>query len=261
MANYIKLIEKEAQQLFDQQKYKEASELFSQAAAYYQGLGQHQQAAFMFASAAGCLSLKAGEKAVFYYAATVYEKGAREAETASDFEYASMLYKHAGTCYERDLVFSDLAECFYRSKECYRKHLGSTLFPWKRAYRKSGTKPKFNFIELNKRFLDWFSLAFSSVLWGHGERPQRTLILGAFIILASAFFYTQGQVIKNDLVCKLNLLDAFYFSVVNFTRVGYGEIRPIGFNKGLANLEAIISGIFIIPIFITGLCRKYLRFL
>lgn len=261
MTKYIKLIEKEAQQLFDEQKYQEASDLFSQAATYYQGLSQHQQAAFMFASAAGCLSLKAGEKAAFYYAATVYEKGAHEAEIAADFEYASMLYKHAGTCYERDLGFSDFAECFYRSKECYRKYLGSTLFPWQMVRSKSEAKLKFNFIELNKRFVAWFSLAFSSVLWGHGERPQRTLILAAFVVLASASLYMQGQMIKDNIICKPNLLDAVYFSILNFTRVGYWDIKPIGFNKGLAALESIISGIFIIPIFITGLCRKYLRFI
>lgn len=261
MTNDIKNVEKEAHQLLEEQKYQEASELFSRAGGYYQKLKHHKQSALLFASAASCWGLKAGEKALFYHAATLYEKAAQEAEAAADFEYARTLYKHAGTCYERDLEFVGSAECFYRAKECYRKYLGSTLFFRRRAHDKLEDGQGFNVQESGRRLLSWSSLTFSSILWGHGERPQRTLILAAFIIIASAFLYTQGQVIKEGSIIKPDLLDAVYFSVINFARVGYWDIKPIGLNKGIASLESIFSGIIIIPIFITGLCRKYLRFL
>jgi hypothetical protein len=45
---------------------------------------------------------------------------------------------------------------------------------------------------------------------------------------------------------------------VTFTTVGYGDIIAVGFNKAVAMLEAF-CGIFIMPLFIIGLSRKYLR--
>lgn len=260
MTDDIKNVEKEAHRLLDEQKFEQASKLFSEAAGYYQKSSQHKRSALLFASAASCWGLKAGEKALFYHAASLYEKAAQEAERAADFEYASTLYKHAGTCNERDLEFEGYSECFYRSKECYRKYLGSTLLPWGKALGKLEPGQRVNFLETGKRFLSWSSLSFSSILWGHGERPQRTLILTAFIIIAFALLYTQGQVIKGEVAVKPNFFDSLYFSVVNFTHVGDWDIKPTGFNKGIAAIESIASGIFIIPIFITGLCRKYLRF-
>lgn len=43
MTNDIKGMEKEAQRLLGEQKYQQASELFSQAAGHYQKLSQHKQ--------------------------------------------------------------------------------------------------------------------------------------------------------------------------------------------------------------------------
>jgi hypothetical protein len=261
MTHDIKNVEKEAHRLLGELKYLEASELFSQTAAHYQKLSQHKQAALLFASAASCWGLKAGEKALFYHAAALYEKAAQEAESAADFEYASTMYKHAGICYERDLGFVSFAECFYRSKECYRKYLSSTLFSWGKKHGRRNAPQRFDLWEYGKHALSWFNLTSSSVLWGHGERPQRTIIVAVFIIIGSAVWYMQGVLLKENVIIKPTLLQSMYFSVINFTRVGYWDFKPIGFNRGIAAVEAILSGIFIIPIFITGLCRKYLRFI
>lgn len=260
MTTEIKSLEQEAHRLLSTHEHQEASKLFCQAAGFYQAQGQHQQAAFCFASAASSWSLKAGEKALFYYAATCYEKAAKEAGLAGDFEYASMLYKHAGICYERDLEYVGFAECFYLSKECYRKYLSESLFHAKKAHP-SRTGHKGSLIEHARLLIAWASLVFSSFLWGHGERPQRTIVFGGFLIVAAALLFTQGHVQKSGYTVKPHLLEAAYLSVVTFTHSGYGEIVPIGFNKGIAILEACFSGIFIVPIFITGLCRKYLRFI
>lgn len=259
MADNVKSIEKEAYKLLAEQKYPEASRLFSDAAELYEEHGQNKQAALSFASAASCLEPKNAQGVSFYYAATFYEKAAKEAEESGDFEYASMLYKHAGICYERDLEFAGFSECFYLSKECYRKHLIPSIFHPKKRKNAAHTARKYNFKELAQRFISLVSLTLSSLVWGHGERPARTVMFGCCLIVLFTFLYTYGSIMEDGIVLKPDLLESTYFSVLTFTHIGYGDIVPLGFNKGVAITEALI-GLFIIPVFITGLCRKYLRF-
>jgi len=77
--------------------------------------------------------------------------------------------------------------------------------------------------------------------------------------LFSALFYAQGHFMAGGDVHKPNLLESLYFSVVTITHIGYGDIIPLGFDRGIAVLEEF-AGIFILPLFLTSLCRKYLRF-
>jgi hypothetical protein len=96
------------------------------------------------------------------------------------------------------------------------------------------------------------------VVWGHGERPARTLFAGILIIVLAAFLHTFGVLTETDRLFSPNFFQAFYFSVVTFTTLGYGDIVPIGFSKLVAIVEAF-CGLFIVPLFIVGLSRKYLR--
>jgi hypothetical protein len=112
--------------------------------------------------------------------------------------------------------------------------------------------------ESRRQFADWFLLTFSSLLWGHGERPHRTVVFGMAIVLACALLYMQGTLIDHGVSVKPDFVNAFYFSAVTFTTVGYGDVTPVGLNRVIAVWQAY-SGLFIVSIFITGLCRKYLR--
>lgn len=255
MAIDIHSIEKEAHILLDKQEYQSASKMFAHAAELYTKNNQHKEAALCFASAASCWQLKSGEQMLSYRVATLYEKAAKEAQISENFEFASTFYKQAGMSYERDLEYTAFSECFYRSKECFRKHLWLLLFPSKKSQQKCYFK------ESLKNLVAWCSLSFSSILWGHGERPQRTIIFGCFLILVGALGYTQGYFLKSGLEYKANFLEALYFSMTAFTTfTGYSDILPQGLNRGIATFQGL-CGMFTIPIFITGLCRKYLRFL
>ena len=248
-----KTIEKEAHRLREEHKYQEAAELFQRMADSYKEYGKHHPAAMCLASAAGCWALKAGET-TFYHAARDYEKAAKEAEKSGDWEYTALLYRHAAVCYDKDKESMEFADCYYWSKEFYRRHLWGSLI----HLQKLKGFPKGELQDFLKRFRLWLTLTFSSLLWGHGERPQRTIFFGIFLILCAAVLYTRGYLLSAGRAIHPSITESIYFSVVTFLTIGYGDLVPVGFTKAVAILESF-GGPFIMSIFITGLCRKYLR--
>jgi len=247
-------LEKEAHQHLKENRYQEAADAFYRAARAYQQKKEHQAAAFCLASAAASLASKAGESA-FDQPAEYYEKAAAEAILARDLEYASILFKQAAICHEKEMDYNGFCLCYYKSKEYQRKFLGQYLLnPSKRG--------SFNFTS-NKRkrifpsFLTWLELSFSSLLWGHGEKPERTVYFGMLMVLIFAAIYSQGFLLKAGVAVHPTPMEAIYFSTNTFATVAYGDFVPLGFNKWMATVESF-SGLFILPVFITALCRKYL---
>ena len=102
-------------------------------------------------------------------------------------------------------------------------------------------------------------MTFSFIIWGHGERPARTFFGGILIIAVSSALYLFGHLFKGGIPYRPDFFDAFYFSVITFTTVGYGDFTPLGLNKAVAAIEAF-TGLFIMSLFVIGLTRKYLRF-
>jgi hypothetical protein len=96
------------------------------------------------------------------------------------------------------------------------------------------------------------------LLWGHGERPVRTFLCAILVVLGSAFLYTFGRFSSAGTIFKPDFVQALYFSTVTFTTVGYGDITAYGFTKAVAMCEAF-SGIFVGPLLIVSLSRKFLR--
>ncbi len=250
-------MEARAQGLLAEHAYQEASELFYNAALRYSDKGQHDQARLCFASAASCVTMKTGGD-TFSHAASLYKQAAREAEISGDWEYTALLYKQAAICYERDHEFLNFSECYFKSKESYRRFLKNCLFTrsaQRPAARTAGIEPG----DRVRQCLSWMTLSLSSLLWGHGERPHRAVLFGVLLILFCAALYTQGGLVVGGRMIRPNLWQAVYFSVITFTTVGYGDFVPVGVNKIFVIIESF-GGLFVIPIFITGLCRKYLRF-
>ncbi len=252
-----KLLEEEAYSCLTQEKYHEAHKLYQQAANIYKANGNHKQAALCFASAASCWSIKSGEK-TFYNSAISYEEAARQAEKSKDFEYASLLFRHAAINYERDMEFLNFSDCFYSSKEAYRKFLELALINPKGIHHVAKTHEGKGLITKIKYFFVWIVLTLSYLIWGHGERPLRTLFCAMFAIILTAYLYTLGELLMGSAVIRPSFSQAFYFSVVTFTTVGYGDITPVGLTKAIVIIEAL-CGLFVMPLFIVGLSRKYLR--
>jgi len=246
MENEAKFYENEAYLKLSQEDFTEAYKLFHKAAAIYRDENNHNQAAICFASAASCWSKRSGEE-LFFDSGMSYQEAAEEAKVAGDYKYASLLYKHAAICFERDTEFVNFSECFYLSKECQRRFLSSSLFDMNKGIK-----------EVLKRLLQWLALTISSVVWGHGERPIRTLFAWLFIIFGSSLVYTQGTLLRDGVAFKPGFLDAFYFSIVTFSTVGYGDITPLGFTKVIVIMELFL-GMFITSFLLVALTRKYLR--
>jgi len=257
MSSDPKVLEQEAYAFLAQEKLAEAFNAFRKAANLHRSGGNHKQASLCFAAAASCWSIKSGEKA-FYNSASSYEEAAKEAEVAKDFEYASLLYKYAAINYERDMESFNFSNCFYRSRECYRKFLTRQLISPKKIQQITKTNEKRGARSFIRHVFSWLILSFSYLIWGHGERPVRAFFSWLFVVFSSAFFYRLGYLFKNGSVYKPNFLDALYFSIITFTTVGYGDISPTGFSKVVVTIE-LLCGLLFVPLFLIGLSRKYLR--
>jgi len=254
----VKSLEQKGYESLAEAKFYEAFVSYQKAANIYKSRGNHKQAALCFASAASCWSKKSGEE-TFYNAALSYEAAAKEANQSGDLEYASMLYKYAAINYERDREFINFSDSFYRSKECYRRFLTYRIINPKKIRPITPSQEERGLKGAIKRIFLWISLTLSCLVWGHGERPVRTFYSGIFVILICALVYMQGLVFfKAGVITRPQFWEAFYFSVITFTTVGFGDITPVGLSKVAVSIEAL-CGIFIIPLFVIGLSRKYLR--
>jgi hypothetical protein len=252
-----RVLEEKAHAAVSEEKFQEAFKLFKNAAEIYCAQSKHKQAALCFAAAASCWSKKCGER-LFFNSALSYEEAASQSEISGDLEYASLLYKYAAINYERDGEFINFSDCFYRSKECYRKYLTYLFTAPKKIQHIIRTETEEGIRGKLKHIFSWALLTFSCLVWGYGERPARTLFFALAVIFLSAIFYIWGGLLKGSELFRPDFFQAFYFSVVTFTTIGYGDIIPTGLSKAAVIIEAF-CGIFIMPIFIVALSRKYLR--
>lgn len=139
---------------------------------------------------------------------------------------------------------ADKAEDFgYREWECNRKSKKET-----------------------KSFEKYFLYTIFKYWLGYGKKPKQLLYSAIFIIFLFSFLYlSTGIEVYNqeDNVydvfdnCSAPLDRCFYFSVITFTTVGYGDIHPYGnWARGVAMAEAAI-GIFMMAFFVATFARRF----
>jgi len=104
---------------------------------------------------------------------------------------------------------------------------------------------------------------------GYGERLWRVIYISVVIVLAWGLFYTvltkgtEGAVSSSGLDSPLELLSSsgfvmlgknIYFSIVTFTTLGYGDVRPVGtVARALAGVESFLGALLLaLVVFVLG---------
>ena len=104
----------------------------------------------------------------------------------------------------------------------------------------------------------WSGSKIISLLNGYGERPLRVIISSGAIVIFFSIIYFIFKWIQSYPMEELYWWDYLYFSIVTFTTLGYGDIRPLAvpWARLVASGEAFM-GAFMIALFVWTLARKY----
>jgi uncharacterized protein YjbI with pentapeptide repeats len=123
---------------------------------------------------------------------------------------------------------------------------------------------------------EWAQYICFGLTCGYGVRPLRPLAaLGALISVFALIYFSKKTSIdyqfrekdkkkgryKNTHISQMpwyiRLYNCFYFSVVTFSALGYGDIKPMGGFKVAAIIECVL-GIIIVALFVVTLSRVWL---
>lgn len=252
-------LEREAHQLHSEQKTQEAFNLFDEAASLYSQAGEHLKAALCYASAATCWNIRTGWQPL-RNAATRNELGAHQALKAGHYGYARSLFREAALLYEKEGDFDNYSKCFWGSQVTEGKRAWALFAHSKKEEAPGQPSSKIRRDERVRAFFYWFLNTFGRITWGYGERPFRTLGVAAVIIVGTAVIYTFAgpRILVDGAARSVSFVEALYLSVITFTTVGFGDYLPLGWTRIVAAHEAL-AGIFLSPLFLVGLTRRFLR--
>ena len=135
----------------------------------------------------------------------------------------------------------------------------------------------------HRSYLKWFGSMFLNLLYGYGEKPLNVVASAGVIILIFALLYMcfgveQGSgdklptynivheiyrgirernvLVRIQRIPQANARDYLYFSVVTFTTLGFGDIRPQqGWSRTAAAIEAL-TGVILSALFIFTFARR-----
>jgi len=132
----------------------------------------------------------------------------------------------------------------------------------RRAIRKQN-KEKGSRFEKIKAFFEWL---IADVSCEYGTNWIRLFVWTAGIILSFPFFYFIGNKIERMGYIEgmsggllANLGDCFYYSVVTFTTLGYGDMSPVGpIMKLLSSIQSFLGAVFM-ALIVVVLARKWMR--
>ncbi|WP_455540100.1 ion channel [Terrisporobacter sp.] len=164
----------------------------------------------------------------------------------NNYENIFKTYKNISVVFEKNGLFSFSGEYYYLAKCAERKAL---------------------------KGLEKFKSTIFYYICGYGERPTFALISSLEIVLIFSIIYMFSGLCINERIIHYNLnilfylprklmyvdfIDCFYFSLVTFTSVGYGDIFPIGYSVLFSCIEMIL-GVTMVGVWTATLARKITR--
>jgi uncharacterized protein YjbI with pentapeptide repeats len=133
------------------------------------------------------------------------------------------------------------------------------------VYRRSGyffttLRSKFSHYLESRMFLTYNEFLYKN--GSFGEKPYFIVLLWFKVIVLYAIVYLVTDIpfnsIKNASFSENGVIDYLYFSMVTFTTLGYGDLKPLGYMRLVASSEAIIGAI-LIAYFVVAWARKIFR--
>ncbi|CAM4152372.1 ion channel [Pseudoalteromonas byunsanensis] len=111
--------------------------------------------------------------------------------------------------------------------------------------------------------------SFINLICGYGEKPENVIRFSLTMIVFCALMYFIFGVTYDEQRLQLDfansfsdnlsaLLNSFYFSVVTFTTLGYGDITPVGISRFIAAVEAF-TGSFSLALFVVVFVKRMTR--
>jgi ion channel len=109
------------------------------------------------------------------------------------------------------------------------------------------------FIRKRLKGLNYITKTMSYYYWEYGRKPHRIIWFSVFIILFCSIFYwlNSSLITLSPGVTTFTILDSIYFSTSAFTTLGYGDMCPLGWLRGLTLIEAF-AGVINMGFLIAG---------
>ena len=174
------------------------------------------------------------------------------------YKIAEQVYRKVKTSYHRTGNYDLAGEFYYREMECKRKQI---------RFQDTNILGKL-FRRVGYNFLRFFC--------GYGEKPWRvigfslllTLVLAGVFMFAGINDSDGNPLVKYQLSFKssnwswklvTDYMTCFYYSVITFTTLGYGDVRPcVGAARYISMFEAFF-GAFSLAVFVLTFGRKMMR--
>ncbi len=172
-----------------------------------------------------------------------------------DLQTQRDIYMRLKTSFERVGDYTKSGEFYYRQKECERRAIIATPCRANRDSSRSLARLLASARDILKHL---FWQLFYRGLVGYGERPINIVAWSMALILLGSFWYHFGGIGFASDATRPDLWECLYLSVATFTTLSYGDVRPIGWSKPFAMLQAF-AGMFMMALFSIVYGRKVMR--